>query len=720
VPDVSTDERIYDVRPDKLDLRDRPYTPTLRNLPALYPAPEFIDTIIPYYRPFLLDQGSEGACTGYGLACLINYLYWTRDWRQQLLLGVTDVTQVIESFAASQTESVSPSMLYRLARFYDEWPGEDYSGSSCRGALKGWHRHGVCSSSIWPTGKSGPVSDWRTDAANRVIGSYYRVDRLSISDMQSAIFETGAIYVGAKVHKGWRSVPRNSTRLEKAIIKFDSAQIGGHAFAMVGYTQNGFIIQNSWGPEWGFEGFGIMTYEDWNQNGMDCWVASLGVPTSTVARKAFVSTSDQSTFEKIQQTASSQTIETLNTAKRAVKPWLENEDDADRPFEHSLVIGNNGMFLNRLIEFTNDDALKYLCYNRIESWINDTPQTNRDVVIYAHGGLGSEESAIERARKMGPYFSGNNIYPLFINWKTGILETFNNLMDDRILSRFSSRYQGYIYESDMSKWLDTARKKVNELKRQAIEASDYSIELAARQLVKPFWTEMKQNAHLASQTDGALAKAALHFSQLAKNYPDVRFHFIGHSAGSILLGELLDRFVSKKLPVQTCTLWAPACTLAFAEAHYLKAIDKKIIPDPKTNFVIEILSDQNERDDTTGPYQKSILYLISRALEDTHKEPVLGLQWSWETPDVSEEEAEKTLDNVYGDKHAAQINAWRAQAAKRDISLQRVVNQEMYNGIESIDGDHGNFDNDVESLSRALKLILGRKPKNPPSDLSGF
>lgn len=35
-------------------------------------------------------------------------------------------------------------MLYELARRYDEWPGEGYEGSSARGAMKGWVRHGVC------------------------------------------------------------------------------------------------------------------------------------------------------------------------------------------------------------------------------------------------------------------------------------------------------------------------------------------------------------------------------------------------------------------------------------------------------------------------------------------------------------------------------------------------------------------------------------------------
>ena len=32
-------------------------------------------------------------------------------------------------------EQVSPRMIYQLARYYDEWPDENYEGSSCRAAV---------------------------------------------------------------------------------------------------------------------------------------------------------------------------------------------------------------------------------------------------------------------------------------------------------------------------------------------------------------------------------------------------------------------------------------------------------------------------------------------------------------------------------------------------------------------------------------------------------
>lgn len=70
---------------DAPDLRDRYYEPHLKPLkPFMHPPGNLT----------ILDQGNEGACTGFGLAATINLLY-----RQQ-----------------NKTERVSPGMLYHQAR----------------------------------------------------------------------------------------------------------------------------------------------------------------------------------------------------------------------------------------------------------------------------------------------------------------------------------------------------------------------------------------------------------------------------------------------------------------------------------------------------------------------------------------------------------------------------------------------------------------------------
>ena len=94
---------------DSLDFRDWIYQP------ALVPLPEYVLTDARSIR--LLDQGEEGACTGFGLAAVINHL--------------------IRARGGPARERVSARMLYEMAKRHDRWPGRRYDGSTARGAMKG-------------------------------------------------------------------------------------------------------------------------------------------------------------------------------------------------------------------------------------------------------------------------------------------------------------------------------------------------------------------------------------------------------------------------------------------------------------------------------------------------------------------------------------------------------------------------------------------------------
>ena len=98
--------------------------------------------------------------------------------------------------------------------------------------------------------------------------------------MQSAVNELHAIAVSAAIHSGW-SQPRwlkPPTGAPFAIIERDrsATPAGGHAFAIVGYDEHGFLVQNSWGTDWGDRGFAILTYDDWLRSAYDAWVARPG------------------------------------------------------------------------------------------------------------------------------------------------------------------------------------------------------------------------------------------------------------------------------------------------------------------------------------------------------------------------------------------------------------------------------------------------------------
>jgi len=65
-----------DAFPDRIDLRDWYYQPALISLPDAY----LSCTLIPRSR--ILDQGREGACTGFALAAVVNFLR-TRQGRRR-------------------------------------------------------------------------------------------------------------------------------------------------------------------------------------------------------------------------------------------------------------------------------------------------------------------------------------------------------------------------------------------------------------------------------------------------------------------------------------------------------------------------------------------------------------------------------------------------------------------------------------------------------------
>src|SRR5262245_61700306 len=109
--------RLLDARPDRLDFRDLPYRPPLRSLAPVWPSDETIGRNMRGYieARLIRNQGQQGACTGFGLACVANYLLFVRH---------------LNSRGRARFVSVSPRMFYELARRYDEWPGVDYDGSS--------------------------------------------------------------------------------------------------------------------------------------------------------------------------------------------------------------------------------------------------------------------------------------------------------------------------------------------------------------------------------------------------------------------------------------------------------------------------------------------------------------------------------------------------------------------------------------------------------------
>lgn len=577
--------RLFTVRPDSVDLRDWEYQPPVSSAPRDVRYPNDV-------RP-ILDQGNTSACTGFSLAVVIEYLLMR---------------------AGRHVEPVSPHMIYSMARRYDEWAENDGSGpdsdtgSSLRGALKGWLRHGAACTRLWDTAdmpKPAPTpdKDWWTDAIKRPLGAYYRINPSSLRDMHVAIDQVGALYASALTHSGWQELfhdtpevrPEDAAGLDK-IRCLRGESDGGHAFAIVGYTRDGFIVQNSWGSEWGQAGLAVLTYSDWLQNAMDCWVAQLGVVTTEhedIAKAVSLRVEEKDAQTKGRAVVSSNPV----LAAHELSPFIVNME-------------NNGLLSTRGRFRTNEGDLDALLSIHLQAACDKWkigPDGTLNVAIYAHGGLNDEEAAAEAARFWIPRLYNQQILPIFLMWETGALKTIFNMIEDKVRSDANERAGGPLT------WL---KDRFNE-----------RVETLARPFGRPLWREMKENARkITNNRNSGVSLLFKKFTELKgkQDLPDIRLHLIGHSAGAILHNHLGKAAIEAQFDLRSVSLIAPAVRVDEFDRHLGSAI---IANNAKTKLLIAHLTDAAESADTTcKPYGHSLLYLVSRSFEDRDETPILGLE----------------------------------------------------------------------------------------------
>ena len=555
------------VAPDAIDFRDRLYLPPVEHAPASHILPPAASL-----HP-VLNQGSSDACTGFGLATVIHALIGRRD----------------KKLAAQ----VSPYMLYGMARHYDNIPGTSAAdGSTCRGALKGWFKHGACVLDLWPhTREPGPTGkvDWWDDGVKRPLGAYYRVERRSIVDMQAALNETGALYASADTHPGWDAGSDLSAKERKPfwIIPFGklSSGGGGHAFAILGYTADGFIIQNSWGKGWGSNGLAVLTYADWLTNSWDCWVAQLGVVTRLH-----------------EEAAKGQPV--LRHGARAAHVGVL---DVHGISPYVIDTGNNGE-LSQSGQFHTkpedlDELVNVMIPEQRQQWGIATGQ-KMDVVLYAHGGLVDEQAAANTAALWIEILKAQKIFPIFFMWESGILETIEDEISNA-LGRPAERAVGGPLQAADSWWSDR-------------------IEGLARVIGKPHWDQMKQNAELL--TDNPKGGANLLFQRFNGNRADVRLHLVGHSAGAVIHAFLADWLVRNDWTIESLSLMAPACRTDVFERYLQPHLQSgKIGRMAQFHLSDPVENSENGMRVALG-YKRSLLYMISNGLEEARNISILGMQ----------------------------------------------------------------------------------------------
>lgn len=158
--------------------------------------------------PVWLDQGTEGACVGHG---------WAHENAARPV--------------ARPSSSELAFALYREAQKLDQWPGEDYSGTSVLAGAKAMQARGLLQEYRWAFG---------------------------LDDALVAISRHGPAVIGVTWYEGMFNT--NS----EGFIRPTGRRVGGHCVMVHGVNVRSRTVRlrNSWGRGWGVNGDALLAWED--------------------------------------------------------------------------------------------------------------------------------------------------------------------------------------------------------------------------------------------------------------------------------------------------------------------------------------------------------------------------------------------------------------------------------------------------------------------------
>ena len=183
------------------------------------------------------NQGKQGTCYAQATACM-------KEWQEKKDNGFN--------------EYLSPQFFYNnRPNKYDDNRNND-EGMYGRDVMKLIKHIGICRESTYPYGKvehrEKISEEIFKEAIEYRINTYAKIN--SIQSLKESLYNNGPCLIAFPVYnygpEFWKKTSKKNT--------------GGHAVTIVGYTLNGFIIRNSWGSQWGENGYSIYNYNDWGSH----------------------------------------------------------------------------------------------------------------------------------------------------------------------------------------------------------------------------------------------------------------------------------------------------------------------------------------------------------------------------------------------------------------------------------------------------------------------
>jgi len=188
------------------------------------------------------DQGQLGSCTANALAGGLEFL---------------------EKKAGKPATDLSRLFIYYNERGIEGNVAQD-SGAQLRDGIKTLAKQGVCAEKAWPYVISKfavkpPASCYR-EGLKHEITSYHRI--VTLLDMRKCLAEGYPFVFGFTVYESFESPAVAKTGVLNLPAPKEKS-LGGHAVLAVGYNDatKRFLIRNSWGADWGLQGYFTMPYD---------------------------------------------------------------------------------------------------------------------------------------------------------------------------------------------------------------------------------------------------------------------------------------------------------------------------------------------------------------------------------------------------------------------------------------------------------------------------
>ena len=170
-------------------------------------------------------------------------------------------------------EDISRLFIYYNARQFDGIRGD--RGSTIGGSIQVLHELGSCSEATWPYNPEAvndrPPSEAFEEAQNFLIEKAEEVP-VDLYAMKHCLAEGYPFVFGLLLFQSFNRAARRGRVPAPAANETRRESHGAHAMLCVGYSDSArlFIVRNSWGPDWGREGYCYIPY-DYLANPEYCW-----------------------------------------------------------------------------------------------------------------------------------------------------------------------------------------------------------------------------------------------------------------------------------------------------------------------------------------------------------------------------------------------------------------------------------------------------------------